>query len=154
MSTQSPARSRSESRSPARSRSGSSDKKSRKSPTKTRDSKSPKRRESRSPRRDSKSPKRRDSRSPRRSRSNDRRSRSNSRSRSRTPDNTVKLFLGNLPYDTRESELKALFDPFGEIDKVQLITKEYPRSFNYCFYIIIIIVNSVIYFEFRITDTF
>ena len=32
------------------------------------------------------------------------------------------LFVGNMSFQTTESELKALFDPFGEVTRVQVMT--------------------------------
>ena len=32
------------------------------------------------------------------------------------------LFVGNLSFQTTESELQALFEPFGEITRVQIMT--------------------------------
>ena len=32
------------------------------------------------------------------------------------------VFVGNLSFQTTESELRALFEPFGEITRIQLMT--------------------------------
>ena len=34
----------------------------------------------------------------------------------------MKLYVGNLPYDTNDVELRGLFEPFGEPDSARVIT--------------------------------
>ena len=34
---------------------------------------------------------------------------------------TVKIYVGNLPYDVPESELRAAFEPFGPVESVSLV---------------------------------
>ncbi len=44
------------------------------------------------------------------------------------------LFVGNMSFDTTEGELRALFEPFGEITRVQVITDRdtgRPRGFAF-----------------------
>ncbi|MCZ6750564.1 MAG: RNA-binding protein [Acidobacteria bacterium] len=44
------------------------------------------------------------------------------------------LFIGNMSFDTTEGELRALFEPFGEITRVQVITDRdtgRPRGFAF-----------------------
>lgn len=46
----------------------------------------------------------------------------------------VKLYVGNLPYNTQDSDLKELFQEFGEIESVRLITdRETGRSKGFAF---------------------
>ena len=32
-----------------------------------------------------------------------------------------KLYIGNIPFDTTEEEIKALFEPFGPVESLDLI---------------------------------
>ncbi len=44
------------------------------------------------------------------------------------------LFVGNMSFDTTEGELRALFEPFGEITRIQVITDRdtgRPRGFAF-----------------------
>lgn len=46
----------------------------------------------------------------------------------------TKLFVGNLPFDATEEAIRALFTPFGTIDKIALITDRdtgQPRGFGF-----------------------
>ena len=38
---------------------------------------------------------------------------------------SMKLYVGNLPYSTSEPDLKELFQPFGEVESVKVITDRY-----------------------------
>lgn len=47
---------------------------------------------------------------------------------------SVKLYVGNLPYKTSESELKAHFAQMGQVNQVQLIIDKMtsrPRGFGF-----------------------
>jgi RNA recognition motif-containing protein len=37
----------------------------------------------------------------------------------------MKLYVGNISYETSESELRALFEPFGEVESIKIITDQY-----------------------------
>ena len=44
------------------------------------------------------------------------------------------VFVGNLSFQTTESELRALFEPFGEITRIQLMTdRDTGRSRGFAF---------------------
>ncbi len=44
------------------------------------------------------------------------------------------LFVGNLPHSTTEAELRSLFEPFGAIDRVSVVTdRETGRSRGFAF---------------------
>ena len=44
------------------------------------------------------------------------------------------LFVGNMSFQTSESELQALFEPFGEITRIQLMTdRDTGRSRGFAF---------------------
>lgn len=38
---------------------------------------------------------------------------------------SMKLYVGNLSYDISEAELRELFEPFGEIESIKIITDQY-----------------------------
>ena len=38
---------------------------------------------------------------------------------------SMKLYVGNLSYDISEDELKELFEPFGEVESIKIITDQY-----------------------------
>ena len=38
---------------------------------------------------------------------------------------SMKLYVGNLSYETNESELNEIFIPFGEVESVKIITDRY-----------------------------
>ncbi len=45
-----------------------------------------------------------------------------------------KLFVGNMSFDTREGELRAIFEPYGEITSIQVMTDRdtgRPRGFAF-----------------------
>ncbi len=45
-----------------------------------------------------------------------------------------KLFVGNLSFDTREGELRSIFEPYGEITSIQVMTDRdtgRPRGFAF-----------------------
>lgn len=47
---------------------------------------------------------------------------------------SMNLYVGNLSFETTESELKDLFDPFGEVESVKIITDRYsgaPKGFGF-----------------------
>jgi RNA recognition motif-containing protein len=45
-----------------------------------------------------------------------------------------KLFVGNIPHSTTESELRALFEPHGAIEQVSIVTeRETGRSRGFAF---------------------
>ena len=47
---------------------------------------------------------------------------------------SMKLYVGNLSFETSESELKDLFTPFGEVESVKIITDRYsgaPKGFGF-----------------------
>jgi RNA recognition motif-containing protein len=37
----------------------------------------------------------------------------------------VNIFIGNLAFSATEDELRQLFEPYGEVDRVSLITDQY-----------------------------
>jgi len=37
----------------------------------------------------------------------------------------MNIYVGNLPYDVTEDELKALFSEFGEVSTVNIITDKF-----------------------------
>jgi len=37
----------------------------------------------------------------------------------------MKLYVGNLPYDVKDSDLTDIFVPFGEVESVKIITDRY-----------------------------
>ena len=37
----------------------------------------------------------------------------------------MKLYVGNLSYDISESELRELFEPFGEVESIKIITDQF-----------------------------
>ena len=44
------------------------------------------------------------------------------------------LYVGNLPHSTNESELRSLFEPHGQVEKVSLVTdRETGRSRGFAF---------------------
>ncbi len=44
------------------------------------------------------------------------------------------LFVGNMSYQTSESDLNALFEPFGEISRIQVMTdRDTGRSRGFAF---------------------
>ena len=44
------------------------------------------------------------------------------------------LYVGNLPHSTTESELRGLFEPHGQVEKVSLVTdRETGRSRGFAF---------------------
>jgi len=46
----------------------------------------------------------------------------------------MKIYVGQLPHNVNESDLKELFSAFGEIDSVKLIMDHYSgRSKDFCF---------------------
>ena len=48
-----------------------------------------------------------------------------------------KLYVGNLPYETTEEELKELFGQFGELESVVIITDretQRPKGFGFVEY--------------------
>ena len=46
----------------------------------------------------------------------------------------MKLYVGNLPWSTTDSELEALFSPFGPVDSARVITdRETGRSRGFGF---------------------
>lgn len=46
----------------------------------------------------------------------------------------VKLYVGNLPYSTQESDLKELFGQYGTVESVRLITdRDTGRSKGFAF---------------------
>ena len=42
----------------------------------------------------------------------------------------MKLFIGNLPYNTSESEILALFGEFGEVVNANLVTDKFTGEFK------------------------
>lgn len=38
---------------------------------------------------------------------------------------TMKLYVGNLPYDVKDSDLTEIFVPYGEVESVKIITDRY-----------------------------
>ncbi len=45
-----------------------------------------------------------------------------------------KLFVGNMSFDTREGELQAIFEPYGEITGINIVTDRdtgRPRGFAF-----------------------
>ncbi len=46
----------------------------------------------------------------------------------------MKIYVGNLPYDVTEEELRQEFEAFGEVTSVDIITDKYsgrPRGFGF-----------------------
>lgn len=44
------------------------------------------------------------------------------------------LYVGNLPHSTTESELRSLFEPHGQVEKISLVTdRETGRSRGFAF---------------------
>ena len=46
----------------------------------------------------------------------------------------MRIFVGNLPFSVSEGDLSALFEPFGEVQSIQLITDREtgkPRGFGF-----------------------
>jgi RNA recognition motif-containing protein len=50
---------------------------------------------------------------------------------------TVRIYVGNLPKETQESDLKSMFSKFGEIENVLIVRDAFhefkPRGFGYLF---------------------
>lgn len=45
-----------------------------------------------------------------------------------------KLFVGNIPHSTSEAELRALFEPYGKVDQVSVVTdRDTGRSRGFAF---------------------
>jgi len=120
----------------SRPRSYSPERKSSRSPSRGRKASPSPRRSSRSPRRGSRSP-RRSSRSPRRRSRSPRRS-SRSPRRSRSPRGVdaggTKIYIGNISFKTRESDLEYYFEKYGKITDVYIPREpgsERPRGFAF-----------------------
>ncbi len=46
----------------------------------------------------------------------------------------MKIYVGNLPFDVTEDEIKALFAPYGNVETVNVITDKYSgRSKGFAF---------------------
>ncbi|MBI3696862.1 MAG: RNA-binding protein [Acidobacteria bacterium] len=48
--------------------------------------------------------------------------------------NTLRIFVGNLPFSINEGDLTALFEPFGEVQSIQIMTDRdtgKPRGFGF-----------------------
>jgi len=45
----------------------------------------------------------------------------------------MRLFVGNLPWETSNEELKKFFDPMGEVSEVNIITTKEGRSRGFGF---------------------
>lgn len=49
-------------------------------------------------------------------------------------EDTLRIFVGNLPFSVSEGDLSALFEPFGEVQSIQLMTDREtgkPRGFGF-----------------------
>jgi len=52
----------------------------------------------------------------------------------RLGENTLRIFVGNLPFSVNESDLTSLFEPFGEVQSIQIMTDRdtgKPRGFGF-----------------------
>lgn len=46
----------------------------------------------------------------------------------------MRIFVGNIPFNANEEELRSLFEPFGEVQSTQIITDRdtgKPRGFGF-----------------------
>jgi RNA recognition motif-containing protein len=42
-----------------------------------------------------------------------------------TKDHSVNIFVGNLAFSSTEDDIRQLFEPYGVVEKVQIITDQY-----------------------------